>query len=235
MTNTIVTQPTSATGAAAAAGLTSSGTQATAGQSAQNAFTSLTDNFQGFLQMLMTQLQNQDPTSPMNSSQFTTELVQFSGVEQQISTNTNLGQLIQLTQSNTMVQSGQLLGKQVQVTSDHLSLQSGSAAIAFTSPAAGPVAVAVYNSAGQHLYDASVNAAPGNNVWRWNGQTAGGVTEPDGAYRVAVAGTAADGTSTPLPFTVMGVATGVQAQGSTVQLRLGQLSVDMSALTSVGN
>ena len=51
---------------------------------------SLSSNFSDFLGMLMTQLQNQDPTSPMDSNQFTSELVQFSGVEQQINTNTSL-------------------------------------------------------------------------------------------------------------------------------------------------
>ena len=65
--------------------------------------------------MLMTQLQNQDPTSPMDTNQFTTELVQFSSVEQQINTNTSLTQLIQLTQAGEVMQASAMTGKQVTV------------------------------------------------------------------------------------------------------------------------
>jgi flagellar basal-body rod modification protein FlgD len=231
MSTTISTQASTAAANSAASALTTAG----GGTSEQNPFLSLTDNFQGFLQMLMTQLQNQDPTSPMDSTQFTSELVQFSGVEQQISTNTNLTQLIQLTQGNTMVQSAQIVGKQVEVTSPQLSLQNGTAAVAFSPPAAGTVTVAVSDAAGNQIYDATVNATAGANTWTWNGQTAAGGTAPDGTYTVAVNTVAADGTTTALPFGVLGTATGMTTSGSAVQLQLGQLSVNMSELTSVGN
>jgi flagellar basal-body rod modification protein FlgD len=224
------TSPTQ-TSTATATGTTGSSTaSATA-----NPLLSLSDNFQGFLQMLMTQLQNQDPTTPMDSTQFTSELVQFASVEQQISTNTNLTNLISLTQGNTMVESGQILGKQVQVTSTQLSLQNGTAGIAFTAPSAEPVAISITNAAGAQIYDTTVNAASGGNTWTWNGQTASGVTEPDGAYTVAVTTAGSGSTPTAVPFTVIGTATGVDTQGSVVNLDLGQLSVPMSSVTSVGN
>jgi flagellar basal-body rod modification protein FlgD len=224
-----------ATATQAAAGLTGTGGSSSSGSASQSALASLTDNYQSFLQMLMTQLQNQDPTSPMDSSQFTSELVQFAGVEQQINTNSNLTQLIQLTQGDTVMQSGQLLGKQVQVTSSQLSLQNGTAAIDFTAPTAEPVAVAVYSSTGQQIYTTTLSASQGSNSWIWNGQSASGGTAPDGAYNVAVAGIAADGSTATLPFTVVGTVTGVQASGSSVMVQLGQLSVNMSAVTAVGN
>ena len=75
--------------------------------------------------MLMTQLQNQDPTSPMDTNQFTSELVQFSSVEQQINTNTSLTQLIQLTQGGEVMQASAMTGKQVTASSDHVPLQNG--------------------------------------------------------------------------------------------------------------
>ena len=86
---------------------------------------SLSSNFNDFLSMLMTQLQNQDPTSPMDTNQFTSELVQFSSVEQQINTNTSLTQLIQLTQAGEVMQASAMTGKQVTVSSDHVPLQNG--------------------------------------------------------------------------------------------------------------
>ena len=78
----------SAAATAAAAG--SATTSASAAANATNPLVALSSNFNDFLQMLMTQLQNQDPTSPMDTNEFTSELVQFSGVEQQINTNASL-------------------------------------------------------------------------------------------------------------------------------------------------
>jgi flagellar basal-body rod modification protein FlgD len=205
-----------------------------AASSASNPLLSLTDNFQSFLQMLMTQLQNQDPTSPMDSNTFTTELVQFAGVEQQISTNGDLTQLIQLTQGNTVVQSSELVGKQVQVNSSQLTLQGGTAAIDYTAPAAEPVTITVSNSSGQALYQATVASVSGANGWSWNGQTSDGTTARDGAYTVNVQGSAAGSTSA-LPFTVVGTVTGVTDSNSVVNINLGGLTVNMSDLTSLGS
>lgn len=215
----------SSTGNAAASSVSTTGTA--------NPLASLTSNFQDFLSMLTTQLQNQDPTSPMDSSQFTTELVQFTGVEAQIQGNSSLTQLIQLAQGSTAMQSSQLIGKTVQVTSNQLSLQNSSAAITFTAPSAAPAAIAIYNSTGQKLFDTVVNANQGNNTWTWNGQTASGVTEPDGVYNVAVEGATAGGGTAALPFTVQGIVTGAQQSGSSIRLNLGALSVGIAALTAV--
>ena len=103
----------------------------------------------------MTQLQNQDPSSPMDTNQFTSELVQFAGVEQQINTNTNLTQLIQLTQASELMQSAAMIGRPVTVQSDQMALQNGSGALAFTAPAAEPAAIAIYNDAGTKQYIAA--------------------------------------------------------------------------------
>ncbi len=210
-----------------------SGTGSTS--SSQSALSSLTDNYQTFLQMLLTQLQNQDPTSPMDSGQFTTELVQFAGVEQQINTNSNLTQLIQLTQDDATIASTSLVGKQVDVTSTQLALQGGTAEIAFAPSSAEPVAITVSNASGQSLYSTTVNAAAGSNTWTWNGQTAYGTTAPDGAYTVTAQAVAADGSTSAVPFSVVGTVTGVTTGSGTVTVNLGSLAVNMSNVTSVAN
>ena len=81
-----------------------------------SALSKLSGNFNDFLKLLMTQLQNQDPTAPMDTNQFTTQLVQFSSVEQQIDTNASLNKLISLQQGGEVLQSAALVGKTVQVT-----------------------------------------------------------------------------------------------------------------------
>ena len=158
---------------APATGGTSS-TGSTIAQVGTTALGGLSNNFTNFLSLLMTQLQNQDPTSPLDSNQFTSELVQFTSVEQQISTNSDLTQLIQLTQASQIEQSASLIGKPVTVTSPQLSLQNGSAEINFNTATAEPVGIAVYNSAGAQVQTASLTSVAGANSWSWNGQSANG-------------------------------------------------------------
>ena len=134
----VAAQQNSATAAANAANAAAGGSGKTAAASpGATALTSLSGNFTDFLKMLMTQLQNQDPTSPMDTNAFTTELVQFSSVEQQINTNTSLTSLIQLTQAGEVMQGSNMTGKQVTVTSDHLALQNGKGTIQFTTRGGG--------------------------------------------------------------------------------------------------
>ncbi len=239
---TVTSQQNAALAAAnaAAAGLTGanstpSTSSSTASQVGNAAISSLSGNFNDFLGMLMTQLQNQDPTSPLDTDQFTSELVQFSSVEQQINTNTSLTQLIQLTQAGEVMQASAMTGKQVTVTSSQIPLQNGQGTVQFTAPAAEPVAIAIYNSNGTQILDTSLTSVQGTNSWTWNGTDGSGNTVPDGAYNISVMGANTDGSTTALPFSVIGTATGVQSQSSGVQLELGALTVPFSAVQSVGN
>jgi flagellar basal-body rod modification protein FlgD len=204
-------------------------------QSSNNALSSLSSNFGDFLHLLMTQLQNQDPSSPLDTNQFTSELVQFSSVEQQINTNTSLTQLIQLTQAGEVMQGSSMAGKRVTVDSDHVPLQNGQGTIQFTSPAAEPVDIAIYNDSGVKLSDSMLMATKGTNTWTWNGTTSSGSKVPDGSYKVAVTGGNADGTTGALTFSVIGTATGVQSQSNGMQLQVGSLSVDFSKVQAVSN
>lgn len=220
-----VSIPTSA----AAGGGATTGTAATGG----TALTSLSSNFSGFLRMLMTQLQNQDPTSPMDTNQFTQELVQFSSVEQQITTNTSLTRLIELTQAGEVIQSSAMVGQRVAVESDVLSLQSGEATVRFTAAAEQPARVSVLNEQGGTIAEATFTAKPGTNDWSWDGKDASGRKLPDGTYRVAVQTVGSNGSTTAVPFQVVGTASGVTTESQGVRLQLGALSVPFSAVRSV--
>jgi flagellar basal-body rod modification protein FlgD len=217
----------------ATAATSSPTTDPTTGSSALD---SLSSNFGDFLNLLMTQLQNQDPTAPMDSNEFTSELVQFSSVEQQINTNTSLTQLIQLTQAGEVMQSSAMVGKQVSVQSTDLALQNGSAGVNFTAPAAEQAMISITSDSGTKILDTVVNATKGSNTWTWNGEDASGNTMPDGTYTVAVTGVNADGSTSALNYTVTGTATGVQTDGSSsLTLQIGALSVPFSSVRSVNN
>lgn len=220
---TAVAQQASQTAAATAGGATG-----------KNALTSLSSNFDSFLHLLLTQLQNQDPTTPMDTNQFTFELVQFSGVEQQISTNGSLTQLIQLTQGSEVIQSSSTIGKQATVTSDYVALQNGQGAVNFTTTGPEPVAIAISNDAGVKIRDASLTSVAGANTFKWDGTDNSGNAVPDGAYKVAVVGATPGSAAAALPFTVTGTATGVSNVNGAVSLNLGALSVGFGDVQSLG-
>jgi flagellar basal-body rod modification protein FlgD len=222
-----ITAPTSAaSGTTSASAIAQTGTAALEG---------LSTNFSTFLTMLMTQLQNQDPTSPLDSSQFTSELVQFSSVEQQINTNTNLTQLIQLTQASQVEQSSALLKKPATVTSTQLSLQNGTSAVNFNTTTAEPISISVTNASGTQVASATTTSSAGSNTWSWDGQTSSGATLPDGVYTVTVNTVGSSGTVAAVPFTVTGTVTGVENVGGVVQLQMGGLTVPFTAVQSVGS
>src|SRR5476649_1808597 len=75
--------------------------------------TEIASNFTTFLTLLTTQLQNQDPLSPMDTNQFTQQLVQFAGVEQQMKTNDSLSTLVSLQQNAQTTEALALVGATV--------------------------------------------------------------------------------------------------------------------------
>ena len=218
-------------------GTTAGGTGTAAAQTGQTALTALSSNFGDFLNMLMTQLQNQDPSSPMDSNEFTQELVSFSGVEQQINTNNSLTSLIQLTQAGQVMQGASLAGKQVQVTSTQIPLQNGTGTVQFNTPTGEPVAIAITDSSGNLIRTASVNSQAGTNAWTWDGTSNSGAQMPNGAYNIAVEGApSSGGSASPVPFTVGGTVTGTQNTASNgMQLQLGAVDVGFGALQSLNN
>jgi flagellar basal-body rod modification protein FlgD len=206
----------------------SSSSGSTSGSS--NALQQLGSNFNDFMTMLLTQLQNQDPTDPMDTESFTTELVQFTGVEQQVATNTSLGQLIQLTQAGQVEQTAEVVGHQVAIQSGELSLQNGSATLAYTTTAAEPVTISVTDGSGDVLSQQTISATAGQNSWTWNGKSSSGTAVPDGAYNVSITTGSAN---TAVPFTVLGTVTGLQNSGGSVSLDLGSLVIPMTSLTAM--
>ncbi len=210
-------------------------TTGSTGSASTTALSSLSSNFTSFLSMLMTQLKNQDPTSPMDTNQFTTELVQFSSVEQQIATNTSMTKLIELTQAGEVMQSSAMIGRQVTVESDHLPLQGGTGKVQFTTTAAGPVQIAITSDTGTKIRDITVAADKGANAWTWDGKDASGKQLADGSYKIAVTGRGANGTAAAIPFTVSGTASGMLSQDGAVQLQFGTQTVPFSAVRAVSN
>src|SRR6185312_1698596 len=118
-----------------------------------DALAQLSGNFSTFLTLLTTQLKNQDPTAPMDSNQFTQQLVEFSQVEQQIDTNTNLKSLITQSTSQAGTFATSYLGKKVSITDGTASLSGGQASWTYNlAAAASSATLTVTNAAGVTVY-----------------------------------------------------------------------------------
>lgn len=153
-----------------------------------SARTRLSDNYNTFLVLLTAQLQNQDPLAPMDSTQFTQQLVQFSQVEQQIRTNEQLSGLVTQYQAASAGAALSYLGKDAIISADQTYLANGAANWAYRLPeAATSLTISVKDSSGRTIYETTT--APrgaGEHLFSWNGQRTDGSTAADGVYRIVV-------------------------------------------------
>jgi flagellar basal-body rod modification protein FlgD len=223
------TSPTSSTNPAAATAAGAAGTAASQ---------QIAGNFDEFLQLLTTQLQNQDPLDPMDTNSFTQELVEFASVEQQIDTNTNMSTLISLQQANTDVSALQLVGSNVTVSGSAATLSNATntpATWTLNSPSAATANITITNSSGQTVYTGTTSLNAGTQTYTWNGLGTNGTTWPDGTYSIAISATGASNQSVSVTTQVQGVVTAVNTSSSPPTVTVGGQSVPLSQIQSINS
>ena len=109
-------------------------------------------NFQSFLTLLTTQLQNQNPLDPLDTNQFTQQLVEFAGVQQQLNTNDSLATLVSLQQTAQSTQALGFVGKTAVVNGSTAALTNSSATWELSVPTNSTVNVTITNSTGQTVF-----------------------------------------------------------------------------------
>src|ERR1700738_4567201 len=139
----------------------------------------LAGNFQTFLTLLTTQLQNQNPLSPLDTNQFTQQLVQFAGVEQQLKTNDQLTTLVSLQQTAQTTQALGFVGKTAVVDGSTTALASGAATWSLSVPTNSNVNISITNSTGQTVYTGNYSVSAGSNQpFTWGGKGNDGTQWP---------------------------------------------------------
>jgi len=211
-------------------------TNGTSSTSSGDAMSQLSGNFDTFLTLLTTQLQNQDPTSPMDSSTFTQQLVEYSQVEQQINTNTNLQTLITQGQSNGSAMATSYLGKNVTVTGGAGALSQGTANWTYTlGTQAASTQLTITNASGQTVYTGAGGTAAGANTFTWNGVDNNGNQLADGTYTLTATAAASNGSAISTSVTSAGTVNEINMTGSVPQLMIGPMSVPLSQVSNVTN
>ena len=151
------------------------------GSTSPNAGAALADNFDTFLTILTAQIQNQDPLEPMDSSKFTEQLVQFSGVEQQIKVNTQLETLIKATTSNAGASLSGYLGQTAEIDSAGAEFKGDAVTWRYTLPSdAAKTTVTVTDAAGKVVYSKTGELKAGTHDFEWDGQLNSGGTAAEG-------------------------------------------------------
>jgi flagellar basal-body rod modification protein FlgD len=194
-----------------------------------------------FLTLMLAQLQNQDPTSPVDSNTFLTQLAQLSEVQGITSLNTNFGTLSNSLTSNQALQASSLLGHQALVNSSTATIAAGATVTGAVNvpQTTSQVTLSITNSAGALVSQINLGAQPaGLANFSWNGTTGNGSQAPAGTYTLTAqyAGATSGGTAatTLVNGTVESVSMGAGSAGMTLNVA-GVGSVPFSSLQQISN
>jgi flagellar basal-body rod modification protein FlgD len=207
---------------------------ATADASVGAGRTRLAENFETFLALLTTQLKNQDPLSPMDGNQFTQQLVQMTGVEQQLLSNQLLTKLV--TQGGATLDGAvNLIGKTVTADRRSAELTGKGAEWTYELPtAAADAQLTIKDSTGQVVRQAPAPAlGAGRHTFTWDGTLANGFKAPPGTYSLSLSAKATGGKAINTPVNVVGIATAAETIDGETWLTVGSTKVKLSAVTSV--
>ncbi|ATQ41841.1 flagellar hook assembly protein FlgD [Caulobacter mirabilis] len=196
----------------------------------------MANNTQTFLKLLTTQLKNQDPLSPMDSTQFTAQITQMTGVEQQLITNDLLSMLVGMNDGG-LAGTVDLIGKTVTVATDKAPLADGKAKWTYDLDRnAAKVKYEVLNSAGQVIYTTTKPSVKGGtgNTFEWDGKTDKGVQLANGdLYTLRISATGSGGEKIGTTTHTTGIATSVESKNGQNMVTIGKIQVPVGDVISV--
>jgi flagellar basal-body rod modification protein FlgD len=195
----------------------------------------LAGNFNQFLKLLTTQLQHQDPLSPLDPNQFTQELVQFSSVEQQIQMNTGLSTLISLQQNAQTTSALGFLGRTVVINGSVAQLANGTATWNYSVNKPSTANINVSDSTGKIVYSTTQAIQPGQQTFTWNGQTSTGNRLADGSYTISITAADANGQSVAVATQTQGTVSGVDVSKSPPLLTVNGQGYALSQILQIVN
>ena len=195
--------------------------------------TTIASNFDTFLQLLTTQLKNQNPLDPLDTNQFTQQLVEFSGVEQQLKTNDFLASLVTANANTTNSNAVGYIGKTVTASGVQSELVNNKAQWQFSLKDAGTVTVNIKDASGNTVYSEKGAMQAGTGTFTWDGKDNQGNIKPPGTYSISMQAVDAEGKSVNVSTQTTGVVTGVDFTGSEPVLLVGNTRLNLSGVTSV--
>jgi flagellar basal-body rod modification protein FlgD len=204
------------------------------GQSGK-AKTSLAADFDAFLLLLTTQLKNQDPLSPMEPTEFTSQLVQFASVEQQINANENLEKLVGIQNATLAASIIGFVGTDVEADVGDLPLQDSEGKFSYTlDRQAKNVVITISDADGNLVLTKAGELGAGRHEFTWDGKDNDGVLKPDGVYKVSVSPIGFDDEVVTADVTVYAHITGVDMANGT-NLDADGVSIPLDKVLTIRN
>lgn len=194
----------------------------------------LANTFDNFLILLTTQLQNQDPLSPLDTNDFTQQLVEFTNVEQAIKTNGKLDQLIAMQGAGLLTGALDYIGKDVEIDGVELSLTDGEATVVYDLASnAEETTIEIRDQNGIVVRTLTGPTDDGKHEIVWDGKDDQGNTLSDGTFQFSVSAVDAQGETVSLRQGTVGRVTGVEVVNGIIMLSVGDMTVSLSQITSV--
>ena len=210
-----------------------SGTSGTSNSTVTGGKSGIANNFDQFLTLLTTQLKNQSPLDPLDTNQFTAQLVQFAGVEQQLKTNETLGSLLSLSAAGTATNAVGFIGATVTADGTTTRLANNKADWKVNMPSAGTATITIKDSKGSVVQTVTKTLTAGDQTYTWDGSTSLGTKAPDGEYSITIDAKNVAGESITAKTQISGVVDGVDFTSSIPMLKIGSIAIPIDKVKSV--
>jgi flagellar basal-body rod modification protein FlgD len=188
-----------------------------------------------FLKIFLAQMQHQDPLNPMEGTEFTAQLAQFSSLEQLYNVNENLESLKGAEDDANRSDALNYIGKEIMAKGDQLSLgDAGSATGAFQIQESADCTVQVVDSAGNLVRSIPLGTLDaGQHTFDWDGLNSSGLQQPSGVYSFTVSAVGETGDAVLADTMASGKVTRVSVEGESPVLYLGDMPVDFDQVLDI--
>ena len=205
------------------------------GATAGSAKSGTSADFNMFLKLLTAQMQNQDPLSPMDTSQYTQQLVQYSQVEQTLQQTGTLKEILASLTTQNMAQMSGFIGRDAQFASTDSGLAGSSPARwGYTADRAVESVVATVTDAKGKVVDTrTIDGAGVTGRFSWDGKLANGAQAADGSYTLSFKALDSNGAAVPVQISSIGTVKDVISTGGSVSLRANGVVFPASQLLGV--
>ena len=194
----------------------------------------LASNFDQFLSLLTTQLKNQNPLDPMDTNQFTQQLVQFASVEQLIKQNSTLTALLTSTKATSNTNALGFVGKSITADGASTDLSGGSATWSLGVPrAASQAVITIKDKNGAEVWRETKSLNTGTQDYVWSGRTNSGAKAPDGTYTISVEAKDVSGVGVTVSSEISGVVKSVDLTSDTPVLSVGSVHVPIDKVKTI--
>jgi len=194
----------------------------------------LEEDLNQFLTLLVTQLQNQDPLDPMDATEFTSQLVQFASVEQQINANSNLEKLLNLQTTSQIADMVNFIGNNIEAKGSEVQLDNSKAEFSYSfDEKSADTLITIRDANGLTVFSGPGETDIGKHNFIWDGKGNNGLIQKDGAYTIVISAQNREGNLIDVETTISGRVTGAGAEDGVVSLFLGDVITTMDKVLNI--